>query len=121
MFSHEFPSPRGVELHKPFAFDFPLFGHWELVQFPSPRGVELHKPDLPVPGYPVYISIMFPSPRGVELHKPWACVSYQPRDVILFPSPRGVELHKPFEGGATPVITEISFRPLAGLSCINLY
>ena len=39
---------------------------------------------------------------------------------FLFPSPRGVELHKPWNAYDPVRRTHImSFRPLAGLSCIN--
>ena len=38
------------------------------VQFPSPRGVELHKPI--AKWEPRLMRCWFPSPRGVELHKP---------------------------------------------------
>ena len=37
-----FPSPRGVELHKPDSTVYVYRG--SLLEFPSPRGVELHKP-----------------------------------------------------------------------------
>ena len=60
----------------------------------------------------------FPSPRGVELHKPVII----PRELIgaaKFPSPRGVELHKPTCVARSSCICH-GFRPLAGLSCINL-
>ena len=63
----------------------------------------------------------FPSPRGVELHKP-RIHSINTPSGLLFPSPRGVELHKPcLHEIFTSYDTNIcSFRPLAGLSCINL-
>ena len=86
-----FPSPRGVELHKPSGIRYSLFMkkvtgfrplaglscinhispravYDDVFEFPSPRGVELHKP-----GWTVLLlvqSLKFPSPRGVELHKP---------------------------------------------------
>ena len=41
--SELFPSPRGVELHKPSNLSRVSR---MLRLFPSPRGVELHKPDL---------------------------------------------------------------------------
>ena len=42
VYAQEFPSPRGVELHKPrTALDYSAR---EIPEFPSPRGVELHKP-----------------------------------------------------------------------------
>ena len=89
----------------------------------------------------------FPSPRGVELHKPWcggvlaeinlsfrplaglSCINreqhirlYRRRVGAEFPSPRGVELHKPRSRSLSlgPRIRATCFRPLAGLSCINL-
>ena len=85
-------------------------------EFPSPRGVELHKPHLmrslkaeakrfrPLAGLSCInrrraerladgLGHKFPSPRGVELHKRFIYL-------ILF-------------------IFSSSFRPLAGLSCIN--
>ena len=40
--AQEFPSPRGVELHKPKVNRQPHNRHSS--KFPSPRGVELHKP-----------------------------------------------------------------------------
>ena len=63
-----------------------------LEQFPSPRGVELHKPRTARRGYPVISK--FPSPRGVELHKPLLVRFDMEVHVDKFPSPRGVELHK---------------------------
>ena len=63
----EFPSPRGVELHKPCEDVIDAIDSATL--FPSPRGVELHKPrGLPHDGEDR--EPRFPSPRGVELHKP---------------------------------------------------
>ena len=41
-----------------------------LSKFPSPRGVELHKPPSAKYGYNLLFGFKFPSPRGVELHKP---------------------------------------------------
>ena len=38
-----------------------------------------------------------------------------------FPSPRGVELHKPGRTLTIQSSAPSGFRPLAGLSCINLY
>ena len=64
--------------------------------------------------------LMFPSPRGVELHKPRQGKRMAVNYSVKFPSPRGVELHKPYID-ATEKITQLNrFRPLAGLSCINL-
>ena len=37
-----------------------------------------------------------------------------------FPSPRGVELHKPMVHWGRYTQAILGFRPLAGLSCINL-
>ena len=42
-------------------------------EFPSPRGVELHKPRIMVTSVVSRNSGRFPSPRGVELHKPPLC------------------------------------------------
>ena len=85
--------------------------------FPSPRGVELHKrrttDDLLIPGR------MFPSPRGVELHKLGEVWSHSWDPEVEFPSPRGVELHKQ-KSLAYGRGFIACFRPLAGLSCINL-
>ena len=39
-----FPSPRGVELHKPRTIKGVIMEACSQT-FPSPRGVELHKPD----------------------------------------------------------------------------
>ena len=94
----EFPSPRGVELHKPSCdrqqgvviFD----------KFPSPRGVELHKPAASQVYQDRPATYKFPSPRGVELHKPADCETHDVRTLWAFPSPRGVELHKPRVVGA---------------------
>ena len=161
-------SPRGVKLPKP---GWPrIGGRLHYATFPSPRGVELHKPRED-PTIPLYHT-SFPSPRGVELHKPvdqiptsnqllsgfrplaglscinrtlcaWVCgsvapISFRPlaglscinlaravRPIrsrrITFPSPRGVELHKPpREPWRNYTPPPRSFRPLAGLSCINL-
>ena len=38
----------------------------------------------------------------------------------MFPFPRGVELHKPWTEYSAFGELFVSFRPLAGLSCINL-
>ena len=63
---------------------------------------------------------MFPSPRGVELHKPSQSIAYsRDQNILKFPSPRGVELHKPMISVMILPILALSFRPLAGLSCIN--
>ena len=41
--------------------------------------------------------------------------------ITQFPSPRGVELHKPYHNLSRSRLTNpYRFRPLAGLSCINL-
>ena len=88
-------------------------------EFPSPRGVELHKPVKAVGAF-VPILATFPSPRGVELHKPGDLYNLLFGFKQKFPSPRGVELHKPHR--LLPdryADTGVSFRPLAGLSCIN--
>ena len=63
---------------------------------------------------------VFPSPRGVELHKP---AIFEQVNTIQsgFPSPRGVELHKPCPYRIVMTLRTFNcFRPLAGLSCINL-
>ena len=39
-------------------------------EFPSPRGVELHKPSVVLVAQTRDMLDKFPSPRGVELHKP---------------------------------------------------
>ena len=98
--AREFPSPRGVELHKPqhlrgrrgttLCGGFrPLAGlscinlaAWSVTRrasfsaFPSPRGVELHKP-LNNRFGPENSESKFPSPRGVELHKPHGSICAQ--------------------------------------------
>ena len=43
MITEMFPSPRGVELHKPGTL-LTLYISPTVIKFPSPRGVELHKP-----------------------------------------------------------------------------
>ena len=64
--------------------------------------------------------MLFPSPRGVELHKPALFDGPAGGGVSEFPSPRGVELHKPTMSVVWLAINLYqSFRPLAGLSCIN--
>ena len=137
----EFPSPRGVELHKP---DATLFHRPSQGEFPSPRGVELHKPQtefvLPLGFFSRFRPLAglscinhvdwaedwhrhtgtFPSPRGVELHKPHAVDEYDLGQLTRFPSPRGVELHKPQTVYSACAALTNCFRPLAGLSCINL-
>ena len=64
-------------------------------EFPSPRGVELHKPRIMVTSVVSRNSGRFPSPRGVELHKPGRKTMQNTNITRKFPSPRGVELHKP--------------------------
>ena len=92
-----FPSPRGVELHKPGNHDFVLSSDEE--GFPSPRGVELHKPWSLGMRLLLALSCVFPSPRGVELHKPRYGTRWNESVGRGFPSPRGVELHKPLTFG----------------------
>ena len=88
--------------------------------FPSPRGVELHKP-ITQDVLNESIDEPFPSPRGVELHKPQTSIFVGSTMWIRrFPSPRGVELHKPLKKRIYDRSRHICFRPLAGLSCINL-
>ena len=115
-----------------------------LFQFPSPRGVELHKPSWVSPrrargrcicfrplarlsciNHWSYLRDVgpfaaFPSPRGVELHKPGRRARGSTAPGSRFPSPREVELHKPPMTCQTATTSRASsFRPLAGLSCIN--
>ena len=85
--------------------------------FSSPRGGEVHEP-VEVEPLEGGESERFPSPRGVELHKPKAQEDSLERRIVAFPSPRGVELHKPLSIPPSPLLSS-SFRPLAGLSCIN--
>ena len=66
-------------------------------KFPSPRGVELHKPGCETARFAL-IKNEFPSPRGVELHKPCRRAQLPVVSLGEFPSPRGVELHKPCLG-----------------------
>ena len=61
----------------------------------------------------------FPSPRGAELHKPKTDRQLKEYMDVLFPSPRGAELHKPGRTSEDALPNYRSFRPLAGLSCIN--
>ena len=88
-----FPSPRGVELHKPEVK--PVVYVVTAPKFPSPRGVELHKPGDAQASSASLTNTGFPSPRGVELHKPNLDYVAKQKEAVEFPSPRGVELHKP--------------------------
>ena len=140
--TREFPSPRGVELHKPsnncrvcieFCVCFrPLAGlscinlGLELAahaahgaRFRPLAGLSCINRDTVI--HVKTDSIKFPSPRGVELHKPlWLLVRRSSWDFRSFPSPRGVELHKPKQIRSLAEEYVARFRPLAGLSCINL-
>ena len=116
--SEPFPSPRGVELHKPLLFTSLLMTPWVssfrplaglscinrvLASAPAACRAARFRPLAGLSCINLAISlrdiarssVKFPSPRGVELHKP--CTDYDTyvcaQDV--FPSPRGVELHKP--------------------------
>ena len=59
MVAEEFPSPRGVELHKPMQA--PYVSAWHATEFPSPRGVELI----------ISVGYRVKSTRGVQFRK-WA-------------------------------------------------
>ena len=113
-------------------------------EFPSPRGVELHKPSPALPkamtNCPTRfrplaglscINLMYLGAALAEINsgfRPLAglsCINRLSSASYLkiatwFPSPRGVELHKPREDGTADAQMIASFRPLAGLSCINL-
>ena len=115
----EFPSPRGVELHKPRTTS----SSWEgrlMIGFRPLAGLScinrIIKQD-----HDIYEQDLFPSPRGVELHKPDSTAAVYYEESIEFPSPRGVELHKPLQVRTMHGSHWLKgFRPLAGLSCINL-
>ena len=93
---------------------------WALVEFPSPRGVELHKPTPAYRGITQKIRPSFRPLAGLScINLLWLlCVGAT--FCVRFPSPRGVELHKPEKQcGHEPRTMTWRFRPLAGLSCIN--
>ena len=116
----KFPSPRGVELHKPGEYEClydassasrfrPLAGlscinlAWllpvgqiaALVGFRPLAGLSCINLGSIFAFCVAWLAVKFPSPRGVELHKPLR--PGRPRQLgrLRFPSPRGVELHKP--------------------------
>ena len=79
-------------------------------RFPSPRGDKL----CPAASVPGQYDVVFPSPRGDKLCR------HQPRRTGLpnrFPSPRGDKLCRFGCGNAEGCV---GFRPLAGISCVQL-
>ena len=67
----------------------------DLDLFPSPRGVELHKPGENVLRMLLLLLTRFRPLAGLSCINP-VIVSYLlDHFTIAFPSPRGVELHKP--------------------------
>ena len=89
----EFPSPRGVELHKP---DATLFHRPSQGEFPSPRGVELHKPEDVIEVVAALVHCFRPL-AGLSCINPVILNISMSSLPLTFPSPRGVELHKPFD------------------------
>ena len=65
----KFPSPRGVELHKPLHEVFYSY-ETEVCSFRPLAGLSCINPN----GVAIVIATygLFPSPRGVELHKPYS-------------------------------------------------
>ena len=123
-----FPSPRGDKLHHLYYTDImsaangfrPLAGiscitinydtFFEYCEFPSPRGDKLHRwrQNMASKWFNE-----FPSPRGDKLHPNATFVEELAES---FPSPRGDKLHRPMPKRQ---VKSASFRPLAGISCIQ--
>ena len=89
-------------------------------KFPSPRGVELHKPCVCNEYKGTGFALVFPSPRGVELHKPRRlerlCAA---RMRECFRPLAGLSCINRVVYTLYLAVIVYSFRPLAGLSCIN--
>ena len=116
--TREFPSPRGVELHKPsnncrvcieFCVCFRPLAGLSCINLISANNVLLSNNE-------------FPSPRGVELHKPSVpLVRKNLNDYFSFRPLAGLSCINHFGfwcAGQVGIFAR--FRPLAGLSCINL-
>ena len=96
-----------------------IIGMCNQFEFPSPRGVELHKPSR-LHLAKVMFTRCFRPLAGLSCINLKIFI-YSKNYYLKFPSPRGVELHKPgSESLSMSRLTQLSFRPLAGLSCINL-
>ena len=87
-----FPSPRGVELHKPQEDPGGAQGGDGV--FPSPRGVELHKPRFNV-SFGIFAGRGFRPLAGLSCINHIRVMHRTDGTRHVFPSPRGVELHKP--------------------------
>ena len=112
-----FPSPRGVELHKPILS--------MTIRLPSLRcfrplaGLSCINPGKGLRGEPA-MRVRFRPLAGLScINLDYMCEQGRWEEV-KFPSPRGVELHKPEDISEYEDLLADRFRPFVGLSCINL-